>query len=63
MAMSCSSSWRASSKTVLIKLLMCEDRFFYFFPLSRNTVLEHVMLAGKLLTNHSSYVLENVGWK
>ena len=44
-------------------MLVCEDRFFWFFPMFKNTVLEQVMLAGKLWTNHSSYVLENVGWK
>ena len=58
MSMSCSSSWSAGSKTVLIKLLVCEDLFFWFFHVSRNTVLEQVMLAGKFWTNHSSYVLE-----
>ena len=42
-------------------MLVCENRFFWCFPVSRNKVLEQVMLAIKLLTNHSSYVLENVG--
>ena len=48
MAMSCRSSWRAGSKIVLIKLLVCEDMFLWFFLVSKNTVLEQVMLAVKL---------------
>ena len=50
-------------KILICWMLVCEDRFFLFFPMSRNIVLEQVMLVGKLWTNHSSYVLENVGWK